>query len=488
MSLIKPSFSPLMASRAMPGLPGSPLTAAGHADGVTLSRPTLALVPRAAVPAVRRQVEQQALAILDGNRVHVTHAGRRFSFSTPSLSDGAGDSHLDYAGKQWLWDSAFHAMILAKTRPAEARDELRAIFAFQRKDGFVPHMNYFGGDGRQVPPWAHPLLEQYMGGPVDGYWSSPYHSDITQPPVIAEALEAVDRAHPSATFLKQMLPKLCRYYDYLHDQRGDKDGLLRIIHPWESGWDNSQRWDEAIGLQGHAAQVPSRRDIDVRKMRLMALAKKADWNLQHIYETADFVMKPVDFNVLYVKNLEALSRLCTKAGDRRSAQKYAAWADTTRRAVLDKMWDGHKYVDLQMTPRGERRSTVESAAMFYPLLLDGERHGASMIRDYLANPRKFHSPLGMPTVALDHPFFEADQYWRGNLWVNVNVTVGRGLQHYLRRHPQDAVARRELDRLERSTLTVLSQKGFYEYFDVYDGHGHGVPSFGWNGLATVEFV
>ena len=54
-----------------------------------------------------RRVIQKTYDILRKNRVAVSDSeGVAEVFTTPSLSDGAEDSHLDYAGKQWLWDSA----------------------------------------------------------------------------------------------------------------------------------------------------------------------------------------------------------------------------------------------------------------------------------------------------------------------------------------------------------------------------------------------
>ena len=103
-------------------------------------------------PSPHRDIEVmlKAYRILVNNRVTVkTPQGTTHTFTTPSLTDGAGNSHLDYGGKQWLWDSAAHIMNLAHTEPEVAKLEFRALLAHQTLDaenpdhGFVPHMNYF---------------------------------------------------------------------------------------------------------------------------------------------------------------------------------------------------------------------------------------------------------------------------------------------------------------------------------------------------------
>lgn len=439
-------------------------------------------------------VRRKAYTILEGNRVQVG----AHTFTTPSQCVGEGDSHLDYGGKQWLWDSAAHAMILARTEPDVALAELEAMLAHQVREGpdrgFVPHMNYFHGDGQQVPEWARPHMERFLDSPegrelvspdrrgafLETYWSSPVHSDLTQPPILAMA--ALELAPESRG---PLVARLADYYDYLHERRADSDGLIRIIHPWESGWDNSQRWDEAIGLTPTGKPV-ERSQIDDRKMRLFCLAKAQDWDLDRILARGDFSAKPVDVNVLYAKNLECMEKLCRDSGDEAGAERFGSRASAVRQAIFQKMWDGDKYVDLF----GERRSTVKSAAMFYPMMLAGEERGATLVARHLANPAEFNPPGGfsVPTTSLDHPGVDGDQYWRGNVWGIVNFFTHCAVNRYLSEHPEDRLAQQMSQKLHGSMVELLHRGDFFEYFNPMprEGHprGHGVPSFGWNGLVV----
>ncbi|MCA9796756.1 MAG: hypothetical protein KC910_33330 [Candidatus Eremiobacteraeota bacterium] len=459
-------------------------------------------------------VTLKAYRILNGNRVKVTDpTGLEHTFTTPSRCDGAQDSRLDYGGKQWLWDSAAHVMNLAWTEPQVAQSELRAVFANQNSDpdskdfGFVPHMNYFNGDGSKVPAWAQPHYQRFLDSadgrrlvPDDkraefcqGYWSSPVHSDITQPPILAMAALELQAATGDKAFLNEMLPKLSAYYDYLHDRRADADGLVRIIHPWESGWDNSQRWDESIGLGRPEAPI-ERSQIDVRKMGLFCKYKALDWDLDKILESGDFAVKPVDYNALYAKNLECLAKLYQAADQPQRAEHYQQRADQVKTAIFDKMWDGDKYCDLM----GERQSPVKSAAMFYPMMLEGEPHGTDLIANHLLNPSEFNPPDGysVPTTSLDDPSVPKqllgnpnDHYWRGNIWVIVNFFTRCGLQQHLKSNPDNVLARAMSDKIRNSTFEALDRADFYEYFHPLaepgqNHQGFGVPSFGWNGLAT----
>lgn len=447
------------------------------------------------VPSEREdRVTRHAFQVLEGNRMTVTDpAGRNHTFATPSLCTGQGDSHLDYGGKQWLWDSAAHSMILSLTQPEQAREELQAVFANQNLDpaspdyGFVPHMNYFRGDGRQVPEWARPHLEAFRqthpdtpASFLETYWSDPCHSDLTQPPILAMAALEVHRAAPDKQALTRLLPHLTAYYDYLDRRRADERGLLAIIHPWESGWDNSQRWDAAVGVPSD--RKVERSQLDLRKMALFSEYKAMDWDLDAIKQSHQFDVRPVDFNVLYARNLDCLAELCRQAGDEKLATRYAERAHKTAGAIFEHMWDGDKYVDLV----NGQASPVKSAAMFYPMMLPGEPHGRELVTRHLANPKEFNDPRGyaVPTTSLDHPGSDGDSYWRGNVWGIVNFFVWCGLEQRLKEHPGEPDTAAMAERVKSSTFELLDRGDFYEYFSPEGGKGFGVPSFGWNGLAV----
>src|SRR4051794_33389047 len=69
--------------------------------------------------------------MFDRNRVEgLTADGVRYRFHCPDA---------DKFPAQFLWDSCWHAIALARLDPAAARDELRTLLAAQRADGLVPH-------------------------------------------------------------------------------------------------------------------------------------------------------------------------------------------------------------------------------------------------------------------------------------------------------------------------------------------------------------
>jgi len=431
------------------------------------------------------KVIEQAFDVLENNRMTIDG----HTFTTPSK---VVDSVVDYEGKEWLWDSCFHAMVLAEREPGVAKDELRSVMANQEPDGFVPHMNYFRGDGKKLPEHDRKIYAKFLDSP-DGagypeskraefsttFWTKDDHSDITQPPIVGMAVEEVYKATGDKAYVREMLPGLKGYYNYLHDKRDpDGDNLISIIHPWESGWDHSQRWDETIGVtQGDKPHIGE------KKLNVLLNNKMRNWDLDEIFEADKFNVEPVDFNVLYAVNMESLSRLCGEVGDKEGEKMYKSRAEDTKKAIFEKMWDGDKYVDL--SGKAEKKSGVKSAAMFYPMMLDGEPHGMELVEKHLMNPKEFNVKYPIPTTSVDHPLYRPDEYWRGNVWQNVNYFVWKGLQKLLEKNPDYVPAKMMAARIKDASFELLDKFGYSEYFDPLKGGGHGAKTFGWNGIVRL---
>ena len=126
---------------------------------------------------------------------------------------------------QWLWDSCFHALIWHELgEPERALTELRSLFAAPHPTGFVPHMRYIGRPDASVE-----------------FWGRRGASSITQPPMYGHALAQLDRAGVEVD--DRLVASARDGLDFLLSRRRRLDGLPVLCHPWESGADDSPRWD-----------------------------------------------------------------------------------------------------------------------------------------------------------------------------------------------------------------------------------------------------
>lgn len=86
----------------------------------------------------------------------------------------------------------------------------------------------------------------------------------------------------------------------------------------------------------------------------------------------------------------------------------------------------------------------------------------------------------IPTTAMDSSWFNAQNYWLGPVWVNTNWMTLRGLQH---------LGRGDLaETIRETTLKLVQNQGYREYYDPFTGDGYGTDSFGWTAALTIDLV
>jgi hypothetical protein len=153
---------------------------------------------------------------------------------------------------QWGWDAAYIAIGWSRVDPARAATELESLLAGQWTDGRVPHIVF------------HPDVPEDAYFPGPAFWGGPT-SGLTQPPLHARAaLEVASRSPDGKAFLARVFGRLAAQHAYLAERRdAGGGGLAAIVHPWESGLDNSPAWDAplaAVELPPEGVEPYGRRD------------------------------------------------------------------------------------------------------------------------------------------------------------------------------------------------------------------------------------
>jgi hypothetical protein len=393
---------------------------------------------------------------------------------------------------QWSWDSAFVAVGWAHIAPDRARRELETLLAAQWADGRVPQIVFNPG----VPRDAYfPGPDFWRSAQVPG---SPARetSGLVQPPLHAAAAWEVYRADPGPgrDFLARVYPALSAQHEYLRRNRCDGDHLAVIVHPWESGMDNSPSWDTELSRvpAGPDALEPYRRrdldhaDPDERPTdgdyaRYTALAERYR---DHGYRDAGalpehpFVMVDPLFNALLGWSEEALARIADVLGVPSEAHRRRA--AEVRDALLARHYDpeaGHFFArSLHTGLIGEY--TVGGLT---PLLLDLPGDVVDALVRGTAGPRfALNDRVPLPSYDLTGAAFRPTRYWRGPAWLNTSWLVLRGLQRH-GRHAEAATVRAAM-------LAAVRGGGFREYFDPVSGAGRGSTDFSWSAALTLDVL
>ena len=386
--------------------------------------------------------EQKAYELLRANR-RVTD-GHQYTIPSP-----------DCYPYQWLWDSCFHAIVLAKLEPDAATAELRSLFAKQFESGLIPHIIF----------WDKTITRPYSTG-----WGAQGTSSITQPPMIAYAAWEVYRAAGDTAFLKEIFPGMLAYYRYLIEKRDPRDHhLAGIINPDESGEDNSSRFDMPL----HVPPDISLSDHLRERWKLVDKNRTCNFDAEScMYDF--FWVKDVPFNAILVKNLEVLAHIASLLGENEAEQFATLHADLVRKAMRLRLFDGGVYWSTSGTHY--ERLSVATWAHFAPLFagLYTEEEAAALIRTHFYNEDTFRAPHGIRTVSKQEPSYRPDGFWRGPVWIAPHWFMYKGLRAY--------GFEKEAEWIRERSRALIQQNGFREYFNPETGEAYGAQDFTWGTL------
>jgi hypothetical protein len=282
---------------------------------------------------------------------------------------------------QWLWDSCFHAIAWSALGDARCRTELETLFDLQLPSGFLPHMGYQTDPARSL-----------------ALWHSEGRSDITQPPMYGHALRVLASRGFGVEHLYERAASALRYV--FERRRDPGSGLIRVLHPWESGCDDSPRWD------GWDSRPFSERRWNARKrelVRAIVLKDGAAWS------NPQFEVASAGFSALVAFNARELASLTGDADLKASAQ---ALSD-----AIDMRWleDERTWSDARVQGSGDAASAATLDGLFAVLVSANERHVEAAFAEVFEAGR-FWRPHGPAGVAADDPAYQPRRYWRGDAW------------------------------------------------------------------------
>jgi glycogen debranching enzyme len=399
----------------------------------------------------RKRVERLRAA------AHETLAG---NWREGSLADGTGYGYTCPAPPryrhQWYWDSCFHAIVWRHFRPDRAREELRTLVRAGRLDGFIPHTAFWHDSAgwRRAPFYA---THSVRGDRATAH---------IQTPMLALAWELVaERSDDDPGFATEALDALRLHYDWLARHRDpDRDGLISIIHPDESGLDDSPKYDPVFGWMSH--YLPG-------YFWLVERSRRLGYDSRAIIARYDEHVEDVLVNVFYALSLRSLARL---SGE----QAYAARAERTERALIEHCWDEERGLFFDLAGRDHSPLRVSTWSSLAPLALPSlpDEIGRRLIEDHLLHPLRYRARYGIPSVSMEERSFQAGWHlfrcWRGPAWMNTAWLLVPALRRF--------GYAREADRIVASCVELVERHGFREYYNPLNGEGLAARRFGWSTL------
>ncbi len=390
---------------------------------------------------------------------------------------------------QWCWDSGPSALWWAAAGDwDQAWSELTSLLRAQWSTGFVPHIVFWQEHDDYFPG---PDVWGTAARRADG---APATTGITQPPLPISAAARLFTGDPDRDRAEQHLRALwdpsVAWLEWIARARRGPHGAAVVVHPWESGMDNSPAWDEPL------ASVPevSHRHLDRRDVRtvsaeqrpttaeyrrylgIVAALRDAGWDTEAQVDAGPFAVEDPGFTAIAAR---AAADLATVARDIAQDPDPLAVLAAQLLDGLAGLWDddagGHRAYDL----RAGRAVGPLTSGHAVAVWAGGDPTRVQAVAD-LVERWTAEVGNGVPTTDPASASFDPVRYWRGPVWVLVNWMVADGLA----RGGVDDVATALRDR----TRALVAREGFCEYFDPRDGSGIGGQGFSWTAALALAWL
>lgn len=404
---------------------------------------------------------------------------------------------------QWLWDSCFIAIGMANYNAPRAKLEVLSLLRGQWQNGMIPHLIFSPNVDYEFGPtfWKS---RKFKASPESADTSA-----ITQPPLVSiAALAVADKlsAPEGRVFLKQVYSKILAYHRWIYAERdADGCGLAILVHPWESGVDNSPAWMELmkrtpdprwIGIflrlklhklinrfRKDTSSIPPHQRVNAIESykllyRALRFRRRGYVSKTHIAQSKH-LLEDLVFNSIFVAANRALLDIATIIGETLPSDLDYRMRQTE--FTLEELWDKETK---QYYPRfhgNHELLKIPSIATFLPLFSGSiKQERADELAKLLSDRAKYFTDYPVPTVPLDSPYFDQHHYWQGPAWVNINWMIVRGLITY----GHTELARK----LRDSTLAMVGASSMNEYFSPLTGAGYGIDNFSWTAALAIDLA
>ncbi len=385
---------------------------------------------------------------------------------------------------QWNWDSAFIALGYSYFNLDFSITEIETLLDGQWDDGMVPHILFHEKDTSYFP--NHTTWKCGKKIPSSG---------ITQPPVLAIILKKIIENNQlnddqNSRILK-ILIKIKKYHEWFIKFRDpNKTGLVSILHPWESGYDNSPIWDEPmsnilvdkeLNYQRRDLEVsnsderPLKKDYD-RYVTIRDQFRDVNYDPNKLYELSIFNVVDVGFNSLFLKANKDLVNLLKKF--KLNYDELDFFISKSESEIIKLYnYDSDEFVSKDLNTNKD--ILIPSITNYFTLIADLKNDKLNKkiinnLKNYNLNEKYIFS-----TIKSDHQTFEEKRYWRGPVWINCNWLIYEGTKNKDKEYSI---------KIKNETISLIENKGFHEYYSCNDGSVMGANNFSWSAALYLDLV
>ncbi|HGM7028423.1 TPA: alpha-glucosidase [Serratia liquefaciens] len=431
-----------------------------------------------------------------------------------------------FSGNQtWPWDTWKQAYAMAHFNPNVAKDNIRAVFAFQIQP--VDPL-------RQWDAGFIPDLIAYNPSPERGGDGSNWNERNTKPSLAAWAVMEVYNTTGDKQWLAEMYPKLVAYHDWwLRNRDHNGNGVPEYgatrdkAHNTPDGQmlftvKRGQHQQKLAGLNNYNRVVRSGRfdsieipaqvaaswesgrddaaafgfiDPDQLARYLAQGSKRQDWQVKFAENRAadgtllgySLLQESVDQASYMYSDNRYLAEMADILGHNAEAATFRSKADKLANYINNCMFDSTSgfFYDIRIEDK-----PLPNGCAGYPIVERGkgpegwsplfngaasQQHADAVVK-VMKDPREFNTYVPLGTAALTNPAFGADIYWRGRVWVDQLYFGLKGMESYGYRADAVAMAQAFFNHADG----LMTDGPIRENYNPLTGMQQGAPNFSWS--------
>lgn len=334
-------------------------------------------------------------------------------------------------------------------------------------------------------------------------------SGITQPPMLAEAIVKIGeklKLTERRSWYQEIYEPILRFHEWLYSERDPHhEGLILLLHPYESGLDNSPPWISELRkhtmpwwismiekLHIDGVVKLARRDtrhipLEERMSNIDAMAywaairrlRRKAYNSEALLARSLFNLEDLTFNCILIRANERLVEIAKTLGKVLPETLQKNMANTKK--ALEQLWDettGQYYSRSFISHKLIQEPTVATLLPLYSGAITKTR--AAHLVNLLKNNHRFATNWPVPSVPINSSYFDPIKYWQGPTWININWLIIEGLKRY--EYIEEA------EELRAKSLELVARSGMSEYFNPISGRAAGVPNFSWTAALTIDLL
>ncbi len=409
---------------------------------------------------------------------------------------------------QWFWDSCFIAIGMSHYDIERAQIEILSLLRAQWANGMIPNIVMHSSSirGKTAYDRHSRIWRSYLNPNAPNDIST---SGITQPPMLAEAIYQIGQKltiKKRREWYKSVYHGLLDYHRWIYQERDPhNEGLALQIHPWEVGLDNTPPWmselndhllpwwiralnlthlDDVFGLfrSDNKLALKNQRLTNTEALALYDIQRRLrrkNYDFKKIIDHSLFAIEDLTFNSILIRGNYLLREISDFLEHRLPDDLLHSMHKSVEE--LNQLWDEYSQEYFSRDFVSHRLIKVSSIACFMPLYSGAiKKDRAQRIIEALDNEHRYKSVFPVPSVPMDSPWFQPERYWQGPTWINTNWLIIQGLKNY---GFQDYAKK-----LQLSTIDLVAENGFHEYYDPITGRAIGIDNFSWTAALIIDLL